>query len=909
MTLMTTIDSRVVRRADYRPPDYLVEDIALTFDLDPDGTAVDSVLRLRRQGAPEVPLVLDGEQIELLSVELDGHLLPPAAYTIDERALTLPAPGARCELRLRGRIRPAANSTLMGLYVSRDMLLTQCEAQGMRRITWLPDRPDVLARYSVLLRADRARYPVLLSNGNLVEQGELPGGRHYARWVDPHPKPSYLFALVAGPLACREERIRTGSGREALLQIWSVPADLPRLEHAARSLRDAIAWDERRFGRELDLDRFMIVATGDFNMGAMENKGLNIFNSKYVLADPAIATDSDYAAIESVVGHEYFHNWSGNRVTCRDWFQLSLKEGLTVFRDQEFTADLLEESARGAGEDPASARAIARIDEVRKLRAVQFPEDAGPMAHPVRPDQYLEISNFYTPTVYEKGAEVVRMLLTLLGREGFRRGLDRYFDRHDGQAVTCDEFVAAMAEAGGRDLSQFLRWYAQAGTPRLAVTCSYDAARRVFSLQVEQSCPPMPGAPPPQPLLIPFAVGLPGPDGRDQPLRLEGEAAAGPGTRVLELHAARQRFDFVDIAPGTVPSLLRNFSAPVIVEHAYDPAGLRLLAACDRDPFNRWEAGQRIGLGALTAAIDAIETGLARPPEAGGTWPGFGACIELAHLTLLDPDLSPAFQARALRLPDPGVLAEQRAVIDPGAIQAARQELRRQLGRALEHEWLATYRRLAQPTPYRPEVAAAGRRALKNLALAYLVDSGDAAALELARRQFEAADNLTDRLAALAALVDSAAPFKADALLQAARAWAGEPLLMNKWFALQATACALPGEPPVIERVRMLMRHAAYSESNPNNVYALVLGFCGGNPPEFHRRDGSGYAFWVEQVTRLDAINPIVAARVARTLERWRRYTPDRQALMRGALEQLARAPRQSRDVREIVERALAAAH
>jgi aminopeptidase N len=896
---MQKVAAARVQRSHYQPPAFLLDRIALEFDLDLDATEVSASMVLRRNPAASGEILeLNGEQLELVSVELDGRVLGPAHYQLEETLLRIPAPAADTfTVRVRNRIRPRANTSLMGMYVSNGALFTQCEAEGMRRITWIPDRPDVLARYNVVLRARRDQFPVLLSNGNLVDQGELPNQRHFAHWEDPFPKPSYLFAVVAATLASRDARIVTRSGREVLLQILAEPADLPRLDHAAACLRRAITWDEIRFGRELDLDRYMIVATADFNMGAMENKGLNIFNAKYVLADPTIATDSDFATIESIIGHEYFHNWSGNRVTCRDWFQLSLKEGLTVFRDQEFTRDVLEAEAQARGADPVSARAIARIDDVRTLRAVQFPEDAGPMAHPIRPDAYLEISNFYTATVYEKGAEVVRMLQTLLGIEGFRRGLDLYFERHDGQAATCDQFVAAMADSSGRKLDQFLLWYSQAGTPRVAVSCTPDADSGTMELRVAQSCPPTPGQPEKQPLLIPFALGLVGADGKEVPLRLEGEAQALGGTRVLELTQSVHTFRLVDVPEGAVPSLLRDFSAPVIIEHRYSDAQLALLAAHDSDGFNRWEAGQKIALAALLRATDTI--------EAGETLPDNPALRDLAERTLLDESASPAFRERSLQLPGEIVIAEQRAVVEPQAIRAARNGLRQWLGGELAQHWQATYARLDGGEPYSPDSALAGRRALKNLALSYLVLAGAPEALELARRQLGAADNLTDRLAALTAIVHSPAPIKASVLLQVAREWQNEPLLMNKWFSLQAGAPAHPGEPAVLERVKVLLRHPAYSEKNPNNVYALVLGFCNGNPAEFHRADGSGYAFWVDQVTRLDRINPIVAARVARTLERWRRYTPDRGRLMRQALEAIGSNEAISRDVREIVDRAL----
>ncbi len=897
---MQKVAAARVQRSHYQPPAFLLDSISLEFDLDLELTEVSATLCLRRNPAGNGDILdLDGEQLELVALELEGRLLGPSHYQLEENRLRIPAPaGDAFTVRVRNRIRPAANTSLMGMYVSNGALFTQCEAEGMRRITWIPDRPDVLARYKVMLRARRDQFPVLLSNGNLIDQGELPNQRHFALWEDPFPKPSYLFAVVAATLASRDARIVTRSGREVLLQILAEPAHLPRLDHAAACLRRAITWDETRFGRELDLDRYMIVAAADFNMGAMENKGLNIFNAKYVLADPDIATDTDFATIESIIGHEYFHNWSGNRVTCRDWFQLSLKEGLTVFRDQEFTRDLLEAEAQAQGADPVSARAIARIDDVRTLRAVQFPEDAGPMAHPIRPDAYLEISNFYTATVYEKGAEVVRMLQTLLGVDGFRRGLDLYFERHDGQAATCDQFVAAMADSSGRNLDQFLRWYAQAGTPRVAVSCTPDTDKGTLELRIAQSCPPTPGQPDKLPLHIPFAVGLVAPDGTDVPLRLEGEAQSLGTTHVLELTQSAHAFRFMNVPAGAVPSLLRDFSAPVIVDHRCTDEQMALLAAHDSDAFNRWEAGQKIALAALLRATDAVEAGEGLAHSA--------ALRALVERTLLDSAASPAFRERSLQLPGEIVIAEQRAVVEPQAIRAARTGLRQCLGTELAAQWQLIHAEMAGKEPYSPDSALAGRRALKNLALSFLVLAGDPAALEMARRQLAQADNLTDRLAALMAIVHSPAPIKASVLLQVAREWQHEPLLMNKWFSLQATAPAHPGEPGAIERVKVLLRHGAYSEKNPNNVNSLVLGFCNGNPAEFHRPDGSGYAFWVDQVTRLDRINPIVAARIARTLERWRRYTPDRGALMRQALEAVGSNAQISRDVREIVDRALA---
>jgi aminopeptidase N len=892
-----------VRREDYRPPAFLVDRIELAFDLDPVSTTVEARLEVRRNPAVEAgPLVLDGENLQLLGIELDDR--PLATFEQAGGRLTIPlAPGAaRARLRIRNTVAPDKNTELMGLFLSHGGLFTQCEAEGFRRITFFIDRPDVMATYAVTLRADRERFPVLLANGNLVGHGELPQGRHFARWDDPFPKPSYLFALVAGRFECREERLRTRSGRDVLLQIWVEPGQLDKTVHAMESLKRAIRWDEERFGLELDLDRFMIVASHDFNMGAMENKGLNIFNAKYVLATPAMATDADFASIESIVGHEYFHNWTGNRVTCRDWFQLSLKEGLTVFRDQEFSADMMLGDSAAHGDTGAWARAVKRIEDVRTLRAAQFPEDAGPLAHPVRPDSYQEIGNFYTATVYEKGAEVVRMLQTIVGRDGFRRGLDLYFKRHDGQAVTCDEFITAMTDANPARLdagrkTQFARWYAQAGTPRVVAASRYDATSHTFELTLSQACPPTPGQADKDSFLIPLALGLLAPDGRDIALWLEGEAQAGGLTRVLELTQSTQTFRFVDVRAAPLPSLARDFSAPVIVECRYDDRELAFLAAHDSDGFNRWEAGQRLAVARLISVTDAFET--EQPPQLDDV------LFEVFDHTLQDAALAPAFKEQALHLPAESFLAEQRAMVDPEAIRAAREYVRREIGRRLRTALLDAYETHRTPGPYSPDAASAGKRGLRNLALGYLVDGGEPDALDLARHQLEQADNMTDVHAALCAIVNSSAPFKVEMLLRLAREWASEPLLMNKWFNLQATAIAAAGEPPVLARVRMLLRHPAYSTANPNNVYALVLGFCNNNPAEFHRADGSGYAFWLEQVQLLDRINPTVAARVARALDRWRKFTPDRQRRMRDALTELARAPSLSRDVREIVTKSL----
>jgi aminopeptidase N len=902
-------EANVIRREDYQPPAFLIDTVDLEFDLVPERTRVRSTLRVRRN--PDAPRAVDlelaGESLELIAVSLDGRRYE--AVRAHDGGLTVSNAPDAFELSIESACRPAANTSLSGLYVSNQNFFTQCEAEGFRRITYFLDRPDVMASYTVTLRADKAAYPVLLSNGNLVDQGELPDGRHYAKWEDPFRKPSYLFALVAGKLGALEDKIVSRSGKEKLLQVWVEPHDLDKTRHAMDSLIHAIRWDEERFGLELDLDRFMIVAVGDFNMGAMENKGLNIFNTKYVLANADTATDTDFANIEAVVGHEYFHNWTGNRVTCRDWFQLSLKEGLTVFRDQEFSADM-----SGGATDQAAA-AVKRIDDVRVLRQLQFAEDAGPMAHPVRPESYVEINNFYTVTVYEKGAEVVRMYQTLFGREGFRRGMDLYFQGHDGQAVTCDDFRAAMAEANGRDLAQFERWYSQAGTPRVSVSTAYDAAAKTYTVTLAQrygESAPAAAATQKGPLLIPFGIGLVGSDGRDLPLRLDGEpanassapSAPGHATRVLDLTGSEQTFTFVDVPEKPLPSLLRTFSAPVIVEYDYTSDELAFLLAHDSDPFNRWEAGQRLATRALLSLAERVRQHAPLDLPAAFT-DAFGAVLR-------DESLSPAFRDQALTLPSETYLAEQMDEADPAAVHAARQFVRRQLAQALGADWLAAYERHQTPGAYDPNPRDAGKRALKNLALHYLAELDDAAhTLRIARQQFDHADNMTDRSAALAALMtlgvthgEAAADAAQSALDTFYRRHEHDALVIDKWFALQAQQRGSAGR-RTIDRVRALMQHPAFNLKNPNRARSLIFSFCAANPAQFHLPDGSGYAFWAEQVIALDALNPQVAARLARALERWRKFVPASRDPMKAALEHVA-ANVKSKDVREIVDKALA---
>ncbi|MFN4004682.1 MAG: aminopeptidase N [Hylemonella sp.] len=888
----------VIRREDYTAPPFFIDTVDLTFDLDPAKTRVLNRMTLRRNPAvPAQPLRLDGEELNLARVLVDGQ---GTSFKLDNGQLvleSLPAGDAPFQLEIFTTCCPEKNTRLMGLYVSNGSFFTQCEAEGFRRITYFLDRPDVMASYSVTLRADKKKYPVLLSNGNLVEQGDLDDGRHYARWVDPHKKPCYLFALVAGQLVAREQRIVARSGREHLLQVYVRPGDLDKTEHAMHALMAAIAWDEARFNLSLDLERFMIVATSDFNMGAMENKGLNIFNTKYVLASPATATDADYAHIESVVAHEYFHNWTGNRVTCRDWFQLSLKEGLTVFRDQEFSQDL-------AGD--VSARAVKRIEDVRVLRTAQFPEDAGPMAHPVRPDSYIEINNFYTVTVYEKGAEVVRMQQTLVGREGFARGLALYFQRHDGQAVTCDDFVQAMADANpdselARLLPQFKRWYSQAGTPRVQAQGAYDAAQRCYTLTLAQRCPPTPGQPLKEPFVIPVTLGLVTADGRSLPLQLEGEAEPGASSRTVVLHEPVQTLRFTGVDAEPVPSLLRGFSAPVILEFDYSDAQLLTLLAHDTDPFNRWEAGQRLVLKQALAFI----RGHAHPEEAKVL---DAATVEALRQVLRHPTLDAAFKELVLTLPAETYMAEQLDEVDPQRVHAVREAMRRQLALELLHDWQWAYETYHDSGAYRPDAASAGRRALTGLALAMLClaarETGDVVWPGKTYQRFKDAGNMTDRYHALAALVHSGQELAQPALQRFHALFRHEELALDKWFALQAGACDRGGQ--VLAAVRQLMQHPDFNLRNPNRARSLIFSYCNANPGAFHRRDAAGYVFWSERVLELDAINPQVAARLARALDRWKKLAEPYRSAAREALARVAAKPDLSKDVREVVDRALA---
>ena len=869
---------------DYRVPDFLVDSVDLVFDLGEEETLVNARVEYRRNpaaGTPAAPLALAGERLDLVGLALDGEPVGVNRTALTERGLTIAGVPDAFTLDVVTRIEPHKNTALQGLYRSGGNFCTQCEAEGFRRITYFLDRPDVLAPYTVTLVADQARYPVLLSNGNRVDGGEAPAGRHWAKWHDPFPKPSYLFALVAGDLVALEDSFITRSGRTVALAIWVRREDLDQCAHAMASLQRAMRWDEETFGLEYDLDLYNIVAVGDFNMGAMENKGLNVFNTALVLARPETATDADYRRIEGVIAHEYFHNWTGNRITCRDWFQLSLKEGLTVYRDQEFSSD-------------TGGRSVKRIQDVRRLRAAQFPEDAGPTAHPVRPESYIEINNFYTPTIYEKGAEVIRMIATLIGPERFRAGMDLYVRRHDGQAVTCEDFVAAMEDAGGVDLGQFRRWYSQAGTPRLAVEDAYDPATGSYTLTMRQHTPSTPGQPDKAPLHIPLAVGLLDGDGRPLPLRL-ADGTVSTDTVVLQVREAEQTFRFSDVPVPPVPSLLRGFSAPVRL--APPPRErLAFLFAHDPDPFARWEAGQQLAMVLLLEMVAAVQRG-----EAPVLDPAF---ITAVDRTLADRRLDRALIAEALVLPSEDYLAEQMDVVDVDAIHAAREAARRAIAAALRDRLLATYTEHRDDGPYTIDTAAMGRRALKNLCLGLLASRPeDETAVELAVTQFRDGANMTDVLAALAILGDHDRPERTVAFDLFYDRWKDHPLVVDKWFMLQANS-ALPG---TLAAVRALARHPAFDLRVPNRARALIAGFAAGNPLRFHGADGGGYAFLAEHVAALDRLNPQLAARMVAPLGRWRRQDPGRQALMRRALEELLAAPGLSRDVYEIVSKSLGA--
>lgn len=886
---MRTEQPKMIRLSDYRLPDYLIDETFLTFELFEDYALVHARLLMQRNLGLDnslPPLVLDGQQLELVAIAVDGQSLSAAEYIVTDSHLQLQPTCAAFELTTTVRIEPQNNTALEGLYKSSGMFCTQCEAEGFRKITYYLDRPDVMSRFTTTIHAEKHHYPVLLSNGNPIANGEEDNGRHWVTWEDPFKKPAYLFAVVAGDLWCVEDTFVTMSNREVALRIYVEPENIDKCQHAMNSLKNSMRWDEEVYGREYDLDIFMIVAVNDFNMGAMENKGLNIFNSSCVLAKAETATDAAHQRVEGVVAHEYFHNWSGNRVTCRDWFQLSLKEGFTVFRDSEFSADM-------------NSRVVKRIEDVAYLRTHQFAEDAGPMAHPVRPAQYMEISNFYTLTIYEKGAEVVRMLHTLLGAETFRKGSDLYFERHDGQAVTCDDFIAAMQDVSGIDLEQFKRWYSQAGTPELEVSDSYDAATQTYQLQVKQSCPDTPGQTDKQPFVIPLSMTLLDKQGQALPLQLHDENIAMLGERVLSVAEAEQTFTFINVPEQPLPSLLRGFSAPVVLRYDYTRDDLLFLLQHDSDGFNRWEAGQQLALQVIEEVVGQIydtdepmlDTRL----------------VEVFAALLKQNDLDPAMLAEFLTLPSTGYIIEQYVHADPLAIHQAREYVSNQLAFALKEPMLERYQALRKASLEAPYVAQASdfaRRRLQNMLLAYLMRTEDLEVMDACVDQFGIADNMTERLGALACLINSPFTDEAEHALESfAERFADDPLVMDQWFSVQAAAVL----PNALERVKHLLSHPAFSIKNPNKVRAVVGAFSTQNTPNFHALDGSGYAFLADKVIKLDALNPQMAARMISPLTRWQRFDLHQQEMMQMQLKRIKNSGDLSADLFEVLEKSLPA--
>jgi aminopeptidase N len=857
------------RLVDYRPPAFLVDTVDLAFDLSRTETIVRSRIRIRRNphpDAPHEPLHLDGAGQPVDRLTIDGASTGPNRYQLTENSLTIPDLPDTSTVEIETRIAPQDNSELSGLYVSNGSFFTQCEAEGFRRITYFPDRPDVMARFITTITADKSTCPVMLSNGNPGNIQDIGNNRHRIIWTDPHPKPCYLFALVAGDLVAVRDTFTTRSGRKVALAIYVRRGDEDRCDHAMRSLIKAMRWDEERFGLEYDLDVFNIAAVSDFNMGAMENKGLNIFNTRYVLAKPETATDSDYQGIETVIAHEYFHNWTGDRVTCRDWFQLSLKEGLTVYRDQEFTMY-------------QGSRAVKRISDVRALRSAQFREDAGPLAHPVQPKSYQAIDNFYTATVYNKGAEVIRMMATIIGREAFRHGMDLYFKRHDNQAVTIDDFVAAMADASGADLIDFKRWYHQAGTPEITVSDSYDSVSRSYALTLSQRTPPTPGQPDKQPLVIPVAIGLVMPEDD------------GAITHMLMLTEPEQTFTFENLASRPVPSLLREFSAPVRLKGVPE-AHLRILATRDSDPFVRWDSAQQYATQRLLDMVATFACGETPPTEVG--------LIEAARTTLARADEDHALAAEALILPAESTLGDHMDVADVDNIHAARDAARAAIADALRPELRATYQRLADAGAYTIDGPAIGRRALRNACLAYLATNRDPEGIRLAKAQFDAGHNMTDVLAALTVLSAVDCPERNQAIDAFYASWRDDPLVLDKWFSIQATSPL----PDTVKTVQNLARHPDFQPRNPNRVRALIGAFTS-NQVRFHDISGTGYRFLAEAIIRLDPSNPQVAARLVTPLGQWRRYDTSRQSLMRAELQRILARGELSRNTHEMVSKSL----
>ena len=914
---MKTQTPQTIFLKDYRPPQFLIDTVDLHIDLAEEWTTVKAELNFRRNPASSEnskTLVLNGQKMELMAVILDKVELTQDQYQVDESQLTINDVPEKFVLSTEVRIQPQNNTELEGLYKSSKLFCTQCESEGFRKITYFLDRPDVMSLYSTTISADRQLYPVMLSNGNMLNSGKLTDGRHWVKWEDPFPKPAYLFALVAGDLLHIEDSFRTSSGREVKLQIYVEAENIEFCDHAMRSLKESMRWDEERFGREYDLDLFMIVAVNDFNMGAMENKGLNIFNSKLILASQETATDTDFYNIQGVVGHEYFHNWSGNRVTCRDWFQLSLKEGFTVFRDQEFSSDL-------------NSRAVQRIADAERLRVHQFPEDAGPMSHPIRPDSYMEINNFYTMTVYEKGAEVVRMIYTMLGRENFRKGTDLYFDRHDGQAVTCDNFVAAMEDANRVDLQQFRLWYGQSGTPELHIRGSHDPEAKTYSLTVRQSCPDTAGqkgfgvekskndehekqtAPveiqnskqnahhsfQKQPFHIPLALGLLAADGDTLPLKLSGcTAEKNQNTIILELRKQSETFVFENIPAAPVPSLLRGFSAPVKLLFDYSIADLAFLLANDTDEFNRWETGQQL---MIRISLEQIQRFQNHEPF------NLPSELENAFRSLLNQtqESDSALLALALSFPNEPYLGEFMDVIDVDAIHETRTFLRKELAQKLQPEFKKTYLEFQEEGAFKIDQHSMGRRSLKNVCLSYLSELGSLDIRKLTQTQFRKNENMTDVAGALGVLTHLDCPERETAFSEFENMWRKNTVVMDKWFALQAISCL----PKTLDHVRKLTSHSAYEENNPNKIRALISTFSRFNQLRFHAGDGSGYEFISEQVLRLDPLNPQIAARLVSVFNNWEKFTETHKTKMNYQLQKIVKTPKLSGDVFEIVSKAL----
>ncbi|WP_135080290.1 aminopeptidase N [Terasakiella sp. SH-1] len=865
---MKTDQPKTIRLEDYAAPDYLVENVELVFDLEAESTRVLCATTYYANNEVGAALVLDGEDLTLLNIALDGRTLEDGDYEIADNQMIIPNVPERFELVVETEIDPKGNTQLSGLYQSSGNYCTQCEAQGFRRITYFQDRPDVMAPYTVTIVADKETCPVMLSNGNLISETELEDGQHAAVWEDPFAKPSYLFALVAGDLACVKDTFTTLSGRSVDLRIFVEHGNEDRCGWAMESLKASMKWDEERFGLEYDLDLYNIVAVSDFNMGAMENKSLNVFNTKYVLAKSDTATDTDYAGIEAVIAHEYFHNWTGNRVTCRDWFQLSLKEGLTVFRDQEFSSDM-------------RSRACERISNVKILRAGQFPEDAGPLAHPVRPDSYMAIDNFYTATVYNKGSEVIRMMHTLLGEENFQKGMKLYFERHDGQAVTCDDFAAAMSDASGIDLSQFKLWYSQAGTPEITANWTYDEAAQKFSLTLAQHMEATPGQETKEVMHMPISIGLVGADGQD----LVAE--------VLSLKEAEQTFTFENIKEQPVVSLNRDFSAPIKLKADYPADELAFLMANDRDDFARWEAAQAYGTQLLLDMIAAHQQGKAFEKDA--------SFIEALRQTLLNEQLDAEFIALCLQLPTESYLAEQMDVIDVDAIHGAREALRGFIAHDLQEDLLDRLRVLRSDAPYSPDAKSAGQRSLKNICLAYLSELDDPACLGLLTSQYHNGDNMTDRMAALGILSNMDIDAREEALKDFYNRYQDDPLVVDKWLAVQAMSSL----PSTLDKVKSLLGHEAFSIKNPNKVRSLIAVFAHANQLHYHAADGSGYAFHTDRILELDKINPQIAARMVAPLGRWRRFEEARQVLMKAQLQRIIDTDGLSKDTFEMASKSL----